>query len=255
MATHPDTRRLLREASTLSWIPFSWRRTTLLAALQQAALTGAWSSATLRHMPAASSPGPDEPHQPHESGIAELTLHQRDMAEGRGAADATVIPYLVGELRAIARGYLRARAPAPGLQPSALVNETYLKLFGGRPLEIADRVHFFALAARAMRQVLVDRARRRNSLERGGDRAAVSVSMQAAGLAAVDVDVLDLNSALEEMAALDERQAAVVELRYFGGLAVSEVAEVLEISTTTVEREWRAARAWLGRRLKNGDDR
>ena len=124
-------------------------------------------------------------------------------------------------------------------------------------MEITDRVHCFTLAAKAMRQLLVDHARRRRSLKRGGDyeRGSISVCEPAGSGTGVDVDLLDLHAALEELAALDGRQAAVVELRYFGGLEVAEVAEVaqaLDVSKTTVEREWRAARSWLGNRLRKG---
>jgi RNA polymerase sigma factor (TIGR02999 family) len=116
-----------------------------------------------------------------------------------------------------------------------------------------DRVHFFAVASKAMRQLLVDHARTRSRKKRGGDLRQETLDEAVARQAGIDVDLLDLEAALNELTELDERQGRVVELRYFGGLEMAEVAQVLDISKTTVEREWRSARAWLGRRVHEGE--
>jgi RNA polymerase sigma factor (TIGR02999 family) len=131
------------------------------------------------------------------------------------------------------------------LQPSGLVNEAYVRLAGSPVLDYHDRAHFFAIAARVMRQVLVDHARRRRAAKREG----LLVTLEDAGAPAAPLELLDLENALTELAALDERQARVVELRFFGGLDVEEAAGVLGLSARTVKREWQTARAWLQHRL------
>lgn len=164
------------------------------------------------------------------------------------------MPYLYGELRAIAEGCLKSQRPDHTLQPTALVHEAYLKLFDATELAPNDRKHFFRLAARAMRQLLIDHARARGRDKRAGDRGEVTLDEAIGAAAGIDFDWLDLDEALTDLAALDERQARVVELRYFGGLEVDDVAQVLDVSRSTVERDWRAARAWLGVRLDGGSD-
>jgi len=185
-----------------------------------------------------------------------LTRYLRDpQGDGRGL-EAEVMPLVYRELRRVAGAHLR-RAQAPGdLQPTMLVHEVYAKLLGGHGAAVHDREHFFALAATAMRQLCVDHARERRAQKRGGNRAAVTLDeavAQAANLDA-DVDVLDLDAALCELAVLDAREARTVELRFFGGLSMAEVAVALGVSLGTAEREWRAARAWLARRLGAGGD-
>jgi RNA polymerase sigma factor (TIGR02999 family) len=162
------------------------------------------------------------------------------------------MPVVYRELRRVAGAHLaRARAPSE-LQPTMLVHEVYAKLLGGHGASVHDREHFFALAATAMRQLCVDHARERRALKRGGGRAAVTLDEAMAQASNLDVDVLDLDAALTELAALDPREARVVELRFFGGLSMDDVAGALGISLATAEREWRAARAWLARRLGAG---
>ena len=196
----------------------------------------------------------DVPADPGACEVAEVTQIVRGLALGQEDRGPELHAYLLEELKAIARGHLREQRAGHTLQASALVNEAYLKLFERGGLEVNHRAHFFALAARAMRQVLVDHARRRKSVKRGGDRQPVRIDTRcdAPQKSEIDLDVLDLHQALEELNALDERQGRLVELRYFGGLEVEEVARVLDVSKTTVEREWRAARAWLGKRLQQG---
>ena len=190
-------------------------------------------------------PAPDPP--PPEA----LTLYLRDPRGAGAQVEAQALPVVYRELKAIAAAHL-ARGRPDELQPTVLVHEAYLKLLGASGADVRDRRHFFALAARAMRQLCVDHARARGAAKRGGGRAEVTLDEAVARAASLDIDVLDLDAALAELAELDEREARVVELRFFVGLSVEEVAEALETSVTTVEREWRAARAWLGRRLGKG---
>ncbi len=185
----------------------------------------------------------------HES-RPDLTRFLVDL--GRGAADEEppLLPYIYDELRAIAGRMLSGQPPGRTLQATVLVHEAYLKLFDGE-LELNDRNHFFALAARAMRQVIVDEARGRNRRKRGGDWRRHALHEAVVITDAPDVGILDLDAALNELADLDERQGQVVELRFFGGLDLPEVAEVIGVSRATAEREWYAARAWLGHRLRS----
>lgn len=158
-----------------------------------------------------------------------------------------LIPLVYDGLHRIAERQLRKERPGHTLQPSAIVNETYLKLVDHPAGNWQNRVHFFAVAARAMRQILVDHARRRAAQKRGGagESRIETVSMTAPK----SVDVMAVDEALERLAALDAEQARVVELRFFAGLTVDEVAVALHISPATVNRKWVSARAWLHREL------
>ena len=182
-----------------------------------------------------------------EPSPAELTRFLNDL--GRGAAPDTtqMIQIVYGELKAIAEGCVRAEQPGHTLQATALVNEAFVRLFDQRQVEWAGRKHFYAVAAKAMRCLLVDHARRRKRQANPAEPATLDRTIAEAS--GITVDLIDLDAALDELAALDERQSRVVELKYFGGLEVAEVARVLEVSKTTVEREWRSAKAWLARRL------
>jgi RNA polymerase sigma factor (TIGR02999 family) len=186
---------------------------------------------------------PDE-RPPSDQSPAVTTL-LRAWAQGdEGAADR-LFPILYGELRRQAGRYLRRERRRHTLEPSGLVNEAYLRLAGAHAFDWHSRAHFFAIAARVMRQVLVDHARRRKAAKREG----CLVTFADADAPAVPLDLLDLESALTELALLDPRQARVVELRFFAGLDVDQTAEVLELSARTVKREWQTARAWLQQRL------
>ena len=183
----------------------------------------------------------------------ELTLALRHLARGEVRAEAAVLEMLVAELRAIAAGYARGQRDGHTLQATALVNEAFVKLCGSEGLaDVQDRRHFFRIAARAMRQILVDHARRRGASKRGGAEASVTLSDELVGSIRDDDRLLDLDQAVAELAELDPRQAHIVELRFFTGLEVDEVAALLEVSKSTVEREWRVARAWLARRIGSG---
>ncbi len=172
-------------------------------------------------------------------------------SSGTAEDRARVFEAVQHELRRIAAAYMRRERPEHTLQPTALVNEAFLRLAGDRRVAWEDRAHFYGIAARVMRQVLVDHARKRAADKRGAAaRAHRSLSKIAAPGAGPDLDVIALHDALTDLAALDARQAEIVELRYFGGLTEQEVATVKMLSPATIRREIAAARFWLGRRMK-----
>lgn len=170
---------------------------------------------------------------------------------GAGDAEAMeeLLPLLYEELRRLAAVYMRRQPQGHTLQPTALVHEAYLKLAGQHGLSFADRAGFFALAAKMMRRLLVDHARAHNAAKRGGDAVRVTLDEGVASLPSRDVDFEDLDTALAELGRLDERQAQIVELRFFAGLGIEETAVALGLSPATIKREWATARAWLYRRL------
>jgi len=167
-----------------------------------------------------------------------------------------LLPRVYEELRALADAYMRRERAGHTLQPTALVHEAFLRLLRLPPGSVQNRVHFFALAAQAMRRILADHARRHRAAKRGGSAVRVPLELAEGGApgtpAGDDVAADDLDAALEDLAKLDERQARVVELRFFGGLSIEETAEVLAVSTATVKRDWLVARAWLHRELRGG---
>jgi len=182
-------------------------------------------------------------------------LLQRSTRDDSSAAE---LLDLVGEeLRRLAAGYIRRERAGHTLQPTALVNEAYLKLADSTVLVSGDRARFLAFAARAMRQVLVDFARKRKSASRGGDEwERVTLHPELASESPrgdVDVDLLDLDDALSRFAGLHASAAQVVELRYFGGLTIEETADALGISGRMVRKYWTSARTWLGRELRSSD--
>jgi len=161
---------------------------------------------------------------------------------------------LYHEMRAVADRLLRHEAPGHTLQPTALVHEAWFKLAGNAAPVALDRGHYLALAARAMRQVLVDHARRRRTAKRGGAIPDVTIADDRLGYALPLDDLIAVDEALTRLAAQDPRLARVVELRFFAGLEESEVAAVLEVTTRTVQRDWAKARAWLHLQLDDGGD-
>ena len=182
-------------------------------------------------------------------GVTQLLI---DWGKGDQAALEKLMPLVYSELRRLASNYLRRERGEHTLQPTALVNEAYLRLFNQREVAWDDRAHFFGIAARVMRQILVDHARKQRARKRGmGARDDRSVS-KLADPRGQDIDVLALHEALDELALLDPRQAEIVELRYFGGLTEQEVATVKTLSPATIRREVAAARFWLGHRMKGG---
>jgi RNA polymerase sigma factor (TIGR02999 family) len=180
--------------------------------------------------------------------------HVDDLVERATRGDTmaleTLMPLVYAELRRHAAHYLKGERPGQTLQPTALVHEAYLKLLKDRPERWQNRAHFCAIAAHAMRQILIERARARDALKRGGGQPRVTFDegLQAAA-ADSEVDLLSLDAALDRLAALDAGQARIVELRYFGGLSIEETAEAMGISPATVKRHWAVARAWLAKEL------
>ena len=159
------------------------------------------------------------------------------------------MPLVYDELRRIAAGYIRGERPGQTLQATALVNEAFVRLAAERPRQFQNRTHFLAIAALSMRQILVQRARARNALKRGGGPKKVTLDDHLAVTGPREIDIEALDQALTRLADLDPDLARIVELRYFGGLTVEEIAETLDISPATVKRHWTIARAWLKREL------
>jgi RNA polymerase sigma factor (TIGR02999 family) len=165
------------------------------------------------------------------------------------------MPLVYRELRRLAGGYFRGERSDHTLQPTALANEVYLRLVDQSRVELNDRPHFFAIAGRMMRRVLVDHARAHRAQKRGGDGTRLVFDEAVHQPVPAEIDAIELSDALSALEKMDERQARVVELRFFGGLTVEEIAGVMDLSTATVKREWRTARAWLYRELSEGGAR
>jgi len=170
---------------------------------------------------------------------------------GDQSALEDLLPLVYGELRALARRYLSEERAGHTLQPTALVHEAYLRLVDQSPSNIENRSQFFGVAARLMRQVLVDHARARQASKRGGGNV-ISLDDSAGMSPQKDLNLIAIDDALNELARLDERQARIVELRFFAGLSIDETSRVLAISPVTVTRSWANARLWLERELSRG---
>jgi RNA polymerase sigma-70 factor (ECF subfamily) len=170
-------------------------------------------------------------------------------ADGDEGALEQLLPLVETALRRLARGYLRRERQGHTLQPTALVNEAFMRILDARNLRWSDRSHFMGIAARLMRRVLVDHARARTCQKRAFDASDVALDEVVASSDATSLNVLAVDRALEALAAVAPRQARVVELRFFGGLNVDETADVLHMSPDTVKRDWRLAKSWLSREL------
>lgn len=176
----------------------------------------------------------------------EVTRLLKELSAGKDEARDELMPLVYEELRALARQYMRKERQNHTLQTTALVHEAYVRLGGEGGLEWNDRVHFFRIVAKAMRQVLVDHARRKGSEKRGKGMKLEQLEENAAGaLLDSSTNIIDLDGALDALAEQDRRMAQVVELRFFGGLSVEETARIMDVSPRTVKSEWRLARAWL----------
>ena len=184
------------------------------------------------------------PSQP----ITELLVKWR---EGDARALEALVPLVYEELRDIAHRCLQRERSGHTLQSTALVHEAYLRLVDRAPPDAQDRAHFAAVAARLMREILVDYARARRAIKRGAD-CRVELNEALAIPKKESVDVLALDDALSELAAMDEQQSRIVELRFFGGLTIEETGHALDISAATVKRDWNVAKAWLSRAMKRG---
>ena len=176
----------------------------------------------------------------------------RAWAEGDVRARDTLVPLVYRDLRRRAAAYLRRERSDHTLQPTALVNEAYMRLLGQERVAWQNRAHFFGIAAQMMRRILVDHARERAAAKRPQAELRVGVDHPIGTQRPLDCEVLALNLALDELKARDARQAQIVELRYFGGLSEQEVGAVLSLSRATVTREWQTARAWMYRRMTKG---
>ena len=168
---------------------------------------------------------------------------------GDAAALERLTPLVYGQLRRMARRYMRDEANGNTLQPTALVNEAYLRLVGGEPLNWQNRAHFFAVSANIMRRILVDAARARHADKRGGVAVKLNLNESIDGVAEKSRVLIALDDALAALEKFDERKARVVELKFFAGLSVEETAEVLKMSPRNVMRDWNLARAWLMREM------
>jgi RNA polymerase sigma factor (TIGR02999 family) len=181
-------------------------------------------------------------------GITKLLI---DWSQGDQAALEKLMPLVYDELRRLASNYLRRERAGHTLQPTALVNEAYLKLVDQRHARWQNRAHFFGISAQLMRRILVDHARQHQAAKRGGSQQQrLSITSAERVVKQPEIDLLALNEALDELALIDPQQAQIVELKFFGGLSIEETAEVLGISHATVERDWKVARAWLRRQLE-----
>jgi len=166
----------------------------------------------------------------------------------RKALDA-LLPLVYDELRRLAKGHLRRERPDHTLQPTALVHEAYLRLIDQRSVDWRDRAQFFGIAAEMMRRILVNHARDRRAAKRGGGATRMSLDEAVDFFEERDVDLVALDEALSDLGSLDAGQGKIVELRFFGGLTIEETADVLEVSTSTVKREWSLAKTWLRREM------
>ncbi len=184
-----------------------------------------------------------------ERDASEITQMLREWSDGKAEALDNLLPLVYTELHRQAASFLRKERPGHTLQTTALINEAYLKLIDQRDVNWQSRAHFFAVAAQAMRRILVDHARAKHRAKRGDN---VRLSLEEATLVTTKekgVDLIALDEALNKLAEQDEQQARVVELKYFSGLSLEETAEALRISRATVARDWESSRAWLHREL------
>jgi RNA polymerase sigma-70 factor (ECF subfamily) len=183
-----------------------------------------------------------------QDGITQLLTR---WSNGDQTALDKLMPVVYSELRRLASNYLRRERRDHTLQPTALVNEAYLKLIDQKAAKWQNRAQFYGIAAQLMRRILVDHARQHHAAKRGGsDQQRLSITSAGNLAAKPDVDVLALHEALEELATIDPQQERIVELKFFGGLSIEETAEILGVGHATVERDWKMARAWLRRKLE-----
>jgi RNA polymerase sigma-70 factor (ECF subfamily) len=191
-------------------------------------------------MQKAAQPGPPE--------VGQVSSLLRAWGDGDQGALEKLTPIVYDELRRLARRHMKRERPGHSLQTTALANEAYMRLVDYKRMQWQNRAHFFAVSSQLMRRILVDHARRHN-LKRGGGVQHVSLEQAALLVADEDMDLVALDDAMNALARIDPRKVQVVEMRFFGGLSVEEIAEVLKVSTITVKRDWATARTWLYREL------
>lgn len=188
---------------------------------------------------------------PHSSDVTQCL---KAAAAGESSAAQRLTESIYVELRGLAARILERESPGHTLQPTALVHEVFLRLVDQKNVDLKGRTHFLAVAAQSMRRILVDHARKKMRQKRGGRRSHLSLDEQLVIRRGREEDVLAVEEALNRLAEIDQQQATIVELRFFGGLTVEEVAAALKMSKRTVEREWTAIRAWLRQQLTEEDD-
>lgn len=182
-----------------------------------------------------------------------VTVALQKVADGHPSAAQDLLPLVYDELRRLAQSNLARQLPGHTLQATALVHEAYLKLVGRTDIAWESRAHFFAVAAKAMRQILSNHAREKRAEKRGGEQLRVTLHEALTPAASTDWDLFELHDALEQLTRLDPLQSQLVELRFFAGMTVEEIAHVMNTSPATIKREWRAARAWLNAELGKKD--
>ena len=185
---------------------------------------------------------------PSPKSITQLLIEWRD---GDEKALDRLMPLVYDELNRLAHRYMRRERPGHSFQTNDLVNEAYLRLVDHKGMRWQNRAHFYAVAAQAMRRILVDRARSQGSVKRGGRIQLVGLEQADTAPEKQAADLIALDEALTELAAIDQRKAKIVEMRYFGGMSVEETAEALDVSAVTVMRDWSTAKAWLLRALSS----
>ena len=194
------------------------------------------------------------PAIPESNGDVSAMLAEWGQERNRDLLDQ-LLPLIYAELQKQAHRYLRRERNQNSLQTTELINEAYVKLVGQKNLKIQNRKHFFAIAANLMREILVDRARRRSRTKRGGDNVDLQLREDIYAVARGEsLDLLALDEALSRLATFDLQQARIVELKFFGGLEISEIAEALSISSATVKRDWNSAKVWLRHELSCRSD-
>jgi RNA polymerase sigma factor (TIGR02999 family) len=184
----------------------------------------------------------------------EVTVFLKAWSNGDRAAADVLMTLVYDEMRKLAASYLRQQRSDHTLQPTALVHEAYMKLIDVSDVNWQDRAHFFAVAAQTMRHILIDHARAIATDKRGGDLHKIELDEAISFSKEQNVDLIELDEALQLLAIQDEQQSKIVELRFFGGLTIEETAEVLKISPATIKRDWAIARAWLFRQLKTSSN-
>ncbi len=182
---------------------------------------------------------------------ATFTRLIQEYSRGNEIALNRIMPVIYDELKKISSRYLREEYRNHTFQTTELVHEAYIKLVGAQDIAWENRAHFFGIAAQSMRQILVDHARHRKAKKRGGGKTKLSLDESLIAAGEVDEQILNLDDALKKLESVDERSSKIVELRYFSGLTIEETAEVLDISTSTVKRDWNFAKAWLYREIQN----
>ena len=181
----------------------------------------------------------------------DITQMLEAMSAGDPGAPGKLLPLVYDELRRLAHGYMRRERSDHTLQATALVHEAYIQLVDWKNVSWQNRAHFFAAAAKMMRKILVDYAREKNALKRGGGLRTIALDDAVSFADRKQVDLIPLDDAISALAEFDPQQARIVEMRFFGGLSIEETAHTLGISESTVKRDWQIAKAWLFNRLKN----